>query len=62
MMTSPICVARMIWRSIKLGKWVSGCNSVTDEEETPANVHVLKCKTCGRYSVAWGFNSLEGKK
>ena len=58
----PLCLARGIWRSVLTGTWVSGHEYATSNEPTPANVHILECKTCGHTSVAWSWDSMEGVK
>jgi hypothetical protein len=59
-----ICWWRTLYKSFVLhsvgysGDLISGCRWKTDDENTPDNVHVLKCETCGRYDVAWSWGSL----
>ncbi len=61
-MRNPICLLRTLWRSLRALEWVSGHEFRTDEEPTPENVHVLRCRTCGEHSVAWSWDSLEAQK
>lgn len=55
-MRNPLCLIRMIWRSLRCRAWVSGCNYV-EQDGTPENVQVLQCETCGQLSVAWSHNA-----
>ncbi len=61
-MRNPLCLLRALWRSLRCRAWVSGHDYRTDAEPTPANVHVLRCRTCGAVSVAWSWGSMEGEK
>lgn len=55
---NPLCLFRTIWRSLKCGAWVSGCNYLKDEN-TPPNVHVATCKTCGHVDFGWTWPKQE---
>lgn len=63
-----ICVLRGIYRSMITttvayrGHWISGCNWKTAEDETPDNIHALKCENCGKYHIAWSWASLAATK
>lgn len=61
-MTSPICIIRTIYRSIRCRRWVSGCEMETAAYRTPPNVHALKCRTCGKDSFAWAWEGIEDQK
>lgn len=56
-MRNPICLVKTIYRSIKCKALVSGCDFKTSEEETPKNIHILECTTCGKISIAWSWGS-----
>lgn len=58
---NPICFLRSIWYSLTKLALVSGHAYIT-EEGTPDNIHVLKCKVCGNYSVSWSHGSLKQQK
>ena len=51
----------MIYLSIARMEYVSGHNFET-VEGTPDNVHILKCKTCDHFSIAWSHNPIEDQK
>ncbi len=54
-MRNPICLLRAIYRSIRTSASVSGHDFEVDSEPTPGNVTVLRCKTCGAYSIGWDW-------
>lgn len=61
-MRNPICLFRSMWRSLtRLRRW-SGHEFRPVDYETPPNIHILRCKTCGKHSVAWDYGSLEDQK
>ena len=63
-----LCILRGMYRSFisttvaYRGHWISGCNWKTDDDTTPENVHILKCEDCGKYDIAWSWDSLEASK
>jgi hypothetical protein len=52
---NPLCLLRCLYRSLRCRAWVSGHEFREAEYETPANVQVLVCDTCGAESVAWSM-------
>lgn len=61
-MRNPICLFKTLWRSLRHLNLVSGHEFTTSEQPTPANVHVLICRQCGKTSVAWSWDNLEEQK
>jgi hypothetical protein len=67
-MRNPICLLRTLYRTLKsgqfytTGQWISGHEFETERCGEPANVHVIRCQTCGKYSVSWANDSLEAQK
>lgn len=61
-MRNPVCLFIAIWRSLRHFNIVSGHAFQTAAFTTPANVHALECKRCGKMSIAWSFDSLEDQK
>lgn len=59
---NPICLYRCIKKSIMKLRYVSGHDFQTIEEDTPENVHIIKCNVCGATSIAWDWESLEHQK
>lgn len=49
----PICWFRDIWRTVKSGMNVSGCDFIQSEVHERCRVEVLRCETCGKVSIAW---------
>jgi hypothetical protein len=60
-MLNPICLIKSLWLSLKLGEIVSGHNFI-EQPNTPPNVQVLKCETCGHVSIAWDWTGFKGNK
>lgn len=56
---NPLCWLRTMWRTLWIGAVVSGHHFTTDSEETPDNVHILRCMDCGKISVTWSWESLK---
>lgn len=52
-MRNPLCLIKSIWRSIRVSDMVAGCDYVEETVERGCTVQVLKCKCCGKISVAW---------
>lgn len=50
-----VCWCRSLWRSIRVGTLVDGCDylEAEPEEGQPAGVSVLHCTTCGKLAVGW---------
>ena len=61
-MRNPICLLLSIYYSIKHLAFISGHYFQTVDYDTPHNVHVIKCKRCGKVSVTWSWDSLEKYK
>lgn len=66
-MTSPLCVLRAVWLSVRrmlrtgdLVAVVSGHSYVEEMTDTPAYVQVLRCNDCGHISVGWRRATLAG--
>lgn len=59
-----VCWLRSIYRSVRVGTLVDGCDYVEAEPEEgqPAGVSVLHCKTCGRLSVGWSACARCGRR
>ena len=59
---NPICLIKSIYRSIRCRAWVSGCDFKEVSYMTPPTIQILECKTCGKISTAWSWESLEEVK
>ena len=61
-MINPICVIRAIYRTIISLTLISGHDYATIKEKTPSNIHIIKCKVCGKQSIGWSWESMEHLK
>lgn len=56
-MTHPLCLLRSLWRSARTiflaGIPTSGHAFMEDAVHHNCRVQVLRCKTCGKYDIAW---------
>lgn len=63
-----LCILRGTYRTFistsagYRGHWISGCSYKTDDEQTPENVHVIRCASCRHYVISWSWGRLESVK
>lgn len=59
---NPICLMRLVMYSLKKRRLISGHDFTSAPYETPDNIHIIHCKTCGYESVAWSWGSVKDYK
>jgi len=48
-----ICKIVRLWRSVRYGANIDGCDWVEQEVDIPALVTTSKCEICGRWDTSW---------
>lgn len=54
-----ICCIVGIWRTLRCGARVDGCDFHVQEENILARVQTLKCEVCGRETCGWQREGLQ---